>query len=128
MRKYSAIKFIVLTLSFLISACDSSSRQAMVVEEYLNALVSKDATQLSTLSCAEWAPYAATEMNSFQAVTATLQDLTCETTGTEGDMTLVVCGGTIATTYNDEQQQIDLSLRTYQVVEQGGEYLVCGYR
>jgi hypothetical protein len=100
----------------------------MVVEEYLNALVSKDATQLSTLSCAEWAPYAATEMNSFQAVTATLQDLTCETTGTEGDMTLVVCGGTIATTYNDEQQQIDLSLRTYQVVEQGGEYLVCGYR
>jgi len=61
-------------------------------------------------------------------VTATLQDLTCETTGTEGDMTLVVCGGTIATTYNDEQQQIDLSLRTYQVVEQGGEYLVCGYR
>jgi hypothetical protein len=31
-------------------------------------------------------------------------------------------------TYNGEDQALDLSVRTYQVVQQGGEYLVCGYK
>ena len=128
MRKYVAFTSIVLVLSFLLSSCGSSSRPVIVMEEYLDALVSKDGIRISTLSCADWTPNATTEMNSFQGVTADLRDLACEITGMEGDITLVVCSGSIVTTYNDEQQQIDLSVRTYQVVEQGGEYLVCGYR
>jgi hypothetical protein len=98
------------------------------MEDYLYALVAKDATRLSTLSCVDWAQSAAVEMDSFQAVTASLEGLSCEVTGTDGAFTLVTCQGNIVTSYNGETQQFDLSLRTYQVVEQGGETLVCGYR
>jgi hypothetical protein len=67
-------------------------------------------------------------MDSFQAVTASLEGLSCKVTGTDGAFTLVTCQGNIVTSYNGETQQFDLSLRTYQVVKQGGENLVCGYR
>jgi hypothetical protein len=32
------------------------------------------------------------------------------------------------TTYNNDNQQLDLSARTYQVIHQGGDFLVCGYK
>jgi hypothetical protein len=31
-------------------------------------------------------------------------------------------------TYNGEDSPLDISARTYQVVQQGGDYLVCGYK
>jgi hypothetical protein len=57
-----------------------------------------------------------------------LENLTCTTTGTEGATTQVSCQGKIVATYNNEDQQLDLSVRVYQVVQQGDEYLVCGYK
>jgi len=119
---------VLILIVFLLPACGSASGPVRTMEDYLNALVAKDATRLSTLSCADWAQSAAVEMDSFQAVTASLEGLSCEVTGTDGAFTLVTCQGNIVTSYNGETQQFDLSLRTYQVVEQGGETLVCGYR
>ena len=40
----------------------------------------------------------------------------------------MLCNGNIVATYNNEDQQLDLSVRTYQVVQEGGEWLVCGTR
>jgi hypothetical protein len=40
----------------------------------------------------------------------------------------VLCNGKIIATYDTEDQELDLSVRTYQVVEEGGEWLVCGVR
>jgi len=114
----------------LLSACASSSDNAPAeaVEDYLNALVAKDANRLTTLSCGEWEEDALLELDSFQAVTARLDGLACEQTGTDGDTALVLCSGKIIATYNEEDQELDLSVRTYQVVQEGGEWLVCGTR
>ena len=129
MRTFSLILFFVFT-TLIVSACGSSNGNAPVqaVEDYLTALVEKDANRLTTLSCGEWEEDALLELDSFQAVSARLEGLACEQTGTDGNTALVLCNGNIVATYNEEDQELDLSVRTYQVVEEGGEWLVCGTR
>ena len=130
MRKSSLIVFTLLIAVLFLTGCASNNADAPVraVEDYLNALVAKDADRLSTLSCGEWEDDALLELDSFQAVTARLEGLACEQTGSDEDTALVLCNGNIVATYNDEDQELDLSVRTYQVVEEGGEWLVCGTR
>ena len=129
MRTFSLIFFSVL-ITLTISACVSNNDNApaQAVEDYLNALVEKDANRLTTLVCGEWEEEALLELDSFQAVTARLEGVACEQTGTDGDTALVLCNGNIVATYNNEDQQLDLSVRTYQVLQEGGEWLVCGTR
>lgn len=124
------ILILALTLTALILAACASNADAPVqaVENYLNSLVNKEADKLPTLVCGEWEEDALIELDSFQAVTARLEDVACSQTGTDGEAALVLCSGDIVATYNDEEQKIDLSTRTYQVVEQGGDWLVCGTR
>ncbi|NUQ85760.1 MAG: hypothetical protein HUU11_13690 [Anaerolineales bacterium] len=128
MRKL--IMLIALALAgIVLTACSSNTdAPAQAVENYLNALVNKEADKLPTLVCGEWEEDALIELDSFQAVTARLENVACSQTGTDGDTALVLCTGNIVATYNDEDQKLDLSVRTYQVVEQGGDWLVCGTR
>lgn len=130
MRKFFLIVLVTILFTLLLTACGSGNTDApaKAVEDYLNALVAKDADRLSTLSCGEWEDDALLELDSFQAVTARLEGLACEQTGTDGDTALVLCKGSIVATYNDEDQELDLSVRTYQVLQEGGEWLVCGVR
>ncbi|MBN2116661.1 MAG: hypothetical protein JW730_08825 [Anaerolineales bacterium] len=130
MRKIFLIVLVTIVSTLILTACASGNENASAkaVEDYLKALVAKDETRLSTLSCGEWEDEALLELDSFQAVTARLEGLTCEQTGTDGETALVLCQGDIVATYNDEDQELDLSVRTYQVVQEGGEWLVCGVR
>lgn len=123
-----AFLMLVLFAALGLAACGSPSGDAPVkaVEDYLNALVAKDASQLATLSCGEWEEDALLELDSFQAVNTRLEGVACEQTGSDGETALVLCNGSIVATYNEEDQQIDLSTRTYKVVQEGGEWLVCG--
>lgn len=130
MRTFSlTVLMIILAISAL-TACapNNVSAPARAVEDYLNALVAKDADRLATLSCGEWEDDALLELDSFQAVTARLEGVACEQTGTDGSTALVLCNGKIIATYDTEDQELDLSVRTYQVVQEGGEWLVCGVR
>ncbi len=132
MRKHAlTILTLVITL-FILPACasksDNSTAPAKAVEAYLNALVAKDANRLPTLVCSDWEDQALIELDSFQAVTPRLEGAACEQTGTDGDTALVKCTGKIIATYNNEDQTLDLSTRTYQVVQDNGDWLVCGTR
>ena len=98
------------------------------MQEYLNALVAKDANRLPTLVCGDWDEDALIELDSLQAVTARLDNVACTQTGTDGNTALVNCSGKLVATYNNEDQELDLSVRTYQVVQQNGDWLVCGTR
>ena len=118
-------------IAALLSACGpatSSDPAARAVEGYFIALVDKDSNRLAALSCATWETNALMELDSFQAVQTRLDGLVCQTTGTDTGTALVTCKGKIVATYNNEDQELDLSVRTYHVVQEGGEYLVCGYR
>jgi hypothetical protein len=128
-RQFSFIMLTFIMATLMLSACSPSSSDApaQAVESYLTALVEKDADRLATLSCGEWEDDALLELDSFQAVTARLEGMACEQTGTDGDTVLVINGKIIAT-YGNEDQELDLSVRTYQVIQEGGEWLVCGVR
>ena len=75
-----------------------------------------------------WEGDALTVLDSLQAVSARLEDLSCSQTGTDGNTALVNCTGKIILTYDTEDQEIDLSVFTYEVIEEGGDWLVCGTR
>ena len=128
MHKLSFL-FLIILATIIITACSSNTdAPAQSVENYLNALVNKEADRLPSIVCGEWEEDALIELDSFQAVTASLEDVSCSQTGTDGDTALVLCTGNIVASYNDEDQRLDLSVRTYQVIEQGGDWLVCGTR
>ena len=119
----------MLSLSILLSACSSSANSngaKDAVEGYVNALASNNEASLSALSCADWESSALTELDSLQAVTAKLDGFSCQQSGTDGSTALVNCKGKMILSYNGENQELDLSTRTYKVVEQNGNWLVCG--
>jgi len=119
----------VLGLGILLAACgssESSNGPQLAVEGYINALAGNDEAALSALSCADWEASALTELDSLQAVTAKVEDLSCGQNGKDGQTVLVHCTGKMILSYNGEDQELDLSTRSYAVVEQNGNWLVCG--
>jgi len=130
MKKISIVMLCIIIISISLTACGASNTDAPVkaVENYLNALVNKESDRLPTLVCGEWEEDAFIELDSFQAVTARLENVSCSQTGADGDTALVLCNGNIVATYNNEDQALDLSTRTYQVNQEGGDWLVCGTR
>ncbi|HXD12433.1 MAG TPA: hypothetical protein VN653_20350 [Anaerolineales bacterium] len=129
MRKLLLILPLVLTVNVWLTACASKiAAPVEAVNKYLNALVEKDAERLPTLVCGDWEEDALIELDSFQAVTARLDNVSCELTGSDGDTALVNCKGNIVMSYNNEDSALDLSSRTYQVTQEGGEWVVCGTR
>ena len=130
MHRFFIISFIAVAVLSLAACASGGNDGAPVkaVEDYLTALVEKDADRLTTLSCSAWEEDALIELDSFQAVTARLEGLACEQTGTDGETALVLCSGKIIATYTNEDQEIELSTRTYQVTQEGGDWVVCGTR
>lgn len=120
--------FVILAILILPACVYKGDESARAVEDYLTSLAAKNSDQLSALSCADWEQSAQMELDSFQAVDVKLDSLSCATTGTDGDATLVACQGKLVATYGSENQELDLSTRTYEVVQQGGDWLVCGVR
>ncbi len=112
-----------------LSACASApDAPAQAVQSYLEALAAKDFDRVVNLSCAEWEEGATVEVDSLEAVTARLEDVVCRSVGAEGSYTLVDCSGSLVLSYNGEDRSLDLSRRTYRVVQQGGLWLMCGYQ
>jgi hypothetical protein len=116
----------LLLLSGLLAACGSTKHPAAVaVENYLQALVNKDENRLVSLVCPDFEDQALLELDSFSLVQTKLDGLDCQGQA-QGDTAKVTCQGQILATYGTEDQQFDLSEKAYQVVKQGGDWLVCG--
>jgi hypothetical protein len=109
------------------SSSDTSGA-ARVVERYLQAVVTADVNAIANLVCAAWEESAQIEAESFQSVTARLDGVTCEATGTDGAATVVSCKGNIVATYENEDQNISVADRPYLAVQEAGEWRMCGYK
>lgn len=121
---------LMLALSIILSACGASASggATTTVEGYITALATKDQAALISNSCADWEDDALLELDSFALVEVTVEDMSCAESGTDGDRTLVDCQGKFQMSYGGEPQELDLSTRTYEVIEQNGNWLVCGVR
>src|SRR5215204_695181 len=123
-RKFILFLFSMLA-AIILAACGSANTDApaQAVEEYWNVIVAKDADRLPTLVCGDYEEEALTVLDSLQAVTARLDAMACTQTGTDGDSALVNCTGNLVLTYDAEDQNLDLSVFTYEVIEEGGDWL-----
>ena len=127
------VAVLVIVLSLTLAACGNTGAggtdpAATAVESYLKAVVAKESAKVSTLSCKAWEQQALLEMDGFQAVKAELDKVSCKNSGTDGAATLVACTGNINLTYNTEKQSLDVSRQTYKVIQEGGDWRVCGYK
>jgi hypothetical protein len=124
------ILLVFLLLAFVLVACSGSGtdKPAAAVQAYLNALVAKDASAISNLSCAAWEESARTELDSLMAVETRLENVSCMTDSVDNEFTLVKCQGSIVYTYDNESPTLELSTRNFQVIKEGGDWRVCGYR
>lgn len=119
-----------LLLSALLAGCGSgggSDAAGQVVVDYYRALTEGNVDQMKSLSCAAWEENAQLEFDAFAGVQTELGDLQCAPSGTDGDVTLVNCTGAIIATYGNEQQNFDLGGIDYRVVQEAGEWRMCGY-
>ena len=126
--KKIAYVLVALLVVVLLASCSSQEPAVQVVEAYLNAVVDQDDVTLEKLVCEEWQFDAMMEMDSFLAVSPQLENLSCSVVEDSGETQMVNCTGNILATYNEEQQQIDLSVRNYVVNQVAGEWLVCGHQ
>ena len=115
-------------ISILLTACGgSASPAATAVESYLQALSARDEALMLSYVCPDYEVDALLEFDAFALVQTTLEGLACEEVGVTGDAIMVVCAGSIEATYGSELRNFDLSEREYRVVDEGGNWLVCGY-
>ncbi len=117
---------IALVTALALAGCAGSVEDApaRAVERYFEALVDGDATTARSLSCAEWESFAANRVSTFESLDAELVDPGCTVTSTDGDTAQVACTGNITVTYGTEDQELPLT--SYRVVQEGGEWLMCG--
>ena len=80
------------------------------------------------LSCADWAPKSQELLDSITSVSVKLDGLACKTLDNDGKNASVKCSGSLNATYNNENQTLDLSTLTYVMINQKGDWLVCGQK
>jgi hypothetical protein len=123
-HKKILLAVIVFTI-VLLSACATAGPEKAIAA-FWQALVAKDAAQVSSLSCAVYEMEAQTTLESFNAVETKLKDLACTVNSQEGDTASVSCTGSIIASYGAEDMTIDLSARTYTAKKEGGDWRMCG--
>ena len=113
----------------LATGCSANQdKAAQAVEAYFQALQGKDEAALVSHTCSSWEADARTEFNSFSAVKITLEDFSCQQTDQSGDFTLVSCQGSLVASYGAEDLVLDFSERVYKVIQEGGDWRMCGYK
>jgi hypothetical protein len=133
MKRSHFVILLLISIAIIIAGCQPKGLGATttpaikVLVAYLNALTDKDEATLTVLSCADWEANALLELDAFQSVETSLEGLSCQQNVADDGSVTVTCEGKIVASYGGEVQEFDLSERTYSMVEQGGDWLVCGY-
>ena len=129
MKKLSLL-VISAMLIVIISGCSTANKSnpSDATYKYLKALAEKDKTKVINLSCKSREEQASLEVDALLSVGASLSNVQCKVTGSEGDFTLVNCSGKLDLTYNDEIRSIDLSPRIYSMALEDGQWRVCSYK
>lgn len=115
---------VLLFLAISLAACSQAEDPGAAMVKYLEARAAADSNTIRGLSCAAWEGQAVAQADSFRSMNAKLENVTCQQNGTDGDFTLVTCGGSIVTTYNGENRE--WALGTYRMAQEDGEWKMCG--
>ena len=114
-------------MSFLTACTPAQTPASMTVENYLQALSDKDEQAMVAMICPEFEFDALLEFDALAQVETELKDVSCQQVDTDENGARVTCSGAITSTYGSELFDYELSGRTYTVIEDGTQWLVCGY-
>lgn len=131
MKQQSRIVLVALFGSLtLIAACQSGGggSASQTVQSYLQARVQSDVDRMIGLACPAWEAQARVEAASFKSMKATLDNVACKDVGSDNGATLVACSGKIVTSYNGESRDWSVSDKQFKVVQDHGDWRMCGYR
>lgn len=127
-RILALIVFTPLLLAACAQTPEAASGAPQAVEAYLQALVNKERDRFMTLICPAFEAEGRVEFDSFGAVEAKLDGVSCAESGKDGETALVQCQGSIVATYQGESNRVlELKDNTYRVVQDDGEWKMCGY-
>lgn len=120
---------LVILLLALLAACGGNAQDVpgRAVETYLQAITEGNEERIATVSCADWEETARGEVAAFVGVKARLEGVQCTARSATGDEAVVDCQGKIVATYNNEDSDFPLEGRSYRVIQEAGEWRVCGY-
>ena len=118
---------IILLVVFLPGCGNNQSLATQSVEEYFQAIVEKNQDMLVSKVCTSYEPNAMLDFNTFAIVKTSLENFSCQTTTTNENGYDVNCQGSLQAKFGDELRTFDLSKRTFQVVEENGNWLICGH-
>ena len=118
------ILFLLLPMILILAGCATEADPADTIMKYLDARLASDIDQLQELSCAAWESEVPLQAASFQSIDASLEDATCTTGSTQGDMTVIECTGKIVYEYNGEHNERELG--NFLVTQENGEWKMCG--
>src|SRR5688572_15435373 len=111
-----------------LGACTPTQTAAsQAVEDYLQVLSDKDEQNLLTRICPGYEFDALIEFDALAQVQTELKDVACQQVDSNADEAKVTCTGSIISNYGSEIFNYDLTGRTYNVVPDGENWLVCGY-
>jgi hypothetical protein len=120
--------FAVILLTLYLGACAPAQTPAsQAVEDYLQVLSDKDEQSLLTRICPGYEFDALVEFDALAQVQTELKDVACQQVESNADGAKVTCTGSIVSNYGSEIFKYDLGGRTYNVVPDGENWLVCGY-
>jgi len=124
--------FLLIALTLIIAGCAQESSDpeapAKAIEKYLEARISKDSEAFQGTYCGDFEFDALTEFDSFGAVEATLEDMTCEVSNVSDASASVTCTGSTTVVYDGEDNNtIDLARFSYIATQEDGEWKMCGY-
>jgi hypothetical protein len=124
--RFLSLLGVLIVLALVLAGCAQDS-PVETLETYLQAKVDSDLDVLLSLSCADWEAQAIVEASSFESMNAELQGMSCQQTGQDGDYILIECQGQIVTVYNGETREWDLGAFPYRLIQEDGEWKMCGY-
>lgn len=124
--------FLLISIAVVISGCAQTQADieapANAIETYLEARISKDNEIFTGTFCADFEFDALTEFDSFGAVDATLENMTCTTDTIYEGQAKVSCSGTMEVVYDGESNNsMDLARFEYIATLEDGEWQMCGY-
>ena len=116
----------IIALIMVVGCAGGATPAAHSVEAYLEAFAAKDEAGLRSYICSAYEFEAILEFDSFALSETTLEDVACQQSGAFEGGVEVTCTGIIQAGYGGEVTQFDLAERVYQVIEESGNWLVCG--
>ena len=121
--------FFLIFFSVLITSCSSNQNsQAKLVENYYQALMDKNLNLMLAQVCPSWEEQARTDYQSFAAVSAQLKDMHCTVQSLQENSATVKCQGKIEADYGNEILEIDLSKFVFKIIQENGDWRLCGYQ